>query len=748
MSQFSIGKSPDNDLVIPNPHISRYHCQLQKTPQGVLLEDLKSTNGTFVNGVRLYRSTFVNTSDKIELSNEIILDWFQPALAAWMGDEDFGRENQDENLQFMPSASLSFNLGSYGKSVLTIGRSPESDIVVSHPRVSRNQAVARKQSDGKWLLEDLSVNGTFVDGRRISKTVISDRSIVFFAGLPVVLSVSGKARSDDPVDLDRLPGDARIEIEGLSFDVRDGSRTRRILNNITMTIEPGEFVGLIGPSGSGKTTLMLLLNGYNRPSSGQVRLNSINLHRQPDLFKGFVGYVPQDDIIHRELTVMRSLLYNARLRLPDMDDSERTRLVLKVISELGLGKAMNVAIGTAEKKGISGGQRKKVNLAQELLTEPSVLLLDEPCSGLDPKSERDVMLLLRKLSRSGKTIILTTHGIMERNFRMLDKLIVLGEGGVLAYFGPADKATSFFGVKEPEEIFDALQDIGSEAWHSEYEKSHYAQDATEENHKGESSVLFVPKPQKSNLLMQLLVLCTRYAEVKWRDKLLTLILLAQAPLIGGLLALGFGSSESIGASTPMFILIIAAAWLGVSNAAREVVSERAIYKRESMVFLAPGNYMLSKFLILAVFEAMQCLILLSVCRDACGLMGDFWSGYFLILLVSIASTALGLLISSLSSSEAQAMALVPMFLIPQVIFGGVLIPLKIMSPVIKIISGTMLVRWGFEVGLLIEDNSVRCASVDSLGLSRGNIMIDIIIIIAWAAVYTYLTYRLLKKVNK
>ena len=745
----TIGKASDNDLVLAQPHISRHHCRLVRKLDGLIIEDLNSTFGTYVNGSKVTRAR-VTISSIVVLAGRDRLDWNNSTIVSWLQNSSVKEEQYQDN----PQSGISvFDLNSYGVDTITIGRSPSCDIVLANPRISRNHAKAQKNPDGTWTLENLSPNGTHLDGSRITKRVLSPRSQVVLAGKPIVLISTASGEMPVYIDSDEElhhGGEALVEVEDLSFTVPDGQGRKTILSDISLCIQPGEFVGLIGPSGSGKTTLMLMLNGYNKPSSGHIAINNINLHKQLDTFKGFIGYVPQDDIMHRELTVEGSLLYNAKLRLPDLDDGEQRRQVLKVINELGLEKTRNVLIGSPEKKGISGGQRKRVNLAQELITEPSFLLLDEPCSGLDPKSEHDVMKLLKKLSRNGKTIMLTTHGIIQRNFKLLDKLIVLGEGGRLTYFGPAREATKFFGVSEPEDIFDALQDKGSSFWNNKYKNSQFFKPTGDASYYSESSELSVPKPKSHNKFKQLMVLCMRYTDIKWRDKLLSAILLAQAPIIGLLLLLTGEYSDKGGVNIWSFLLVVSSIWLGVSNAAREIVSERAIYKRESMVFLSPGNYLLSKFIILGIIEIIQCFLMLLICYNACSFMGSFIDIYFILLFISISATGLGLLISSFSSSEAQAMALVPMFLIPQVILSGAIV--QINHLILKIPAMTMLGRWGWEAVMLVESKTMGSLEsnqfVTQFSLNSGNMPVDLIVIGGWLVVYIGMTVHRLREINK
>jgi len=749
----TIGSAPDNDIKIENSYVSGHHAQLVKNLQGIFIEDLKSTNHTYVSGVQISFSQ-IRPGEDVYISAKCKLDWRNPILQNWI-DTPIDSPSDIHQQSGQSLTRNRFNINELDKDIITIGRAATSDIVLSHPRISREHAVLRKEATGSWVIEDkASANGTFVDGIRIKTSPITAESVISLSGLPVQL-----IPSDIPLDIE-VPvfGEAIIELEELTFTVPDGHSKKIILNDITITISPGEFVGLIGPSGSGKTTLMLLLNGYNNPSKGSVYINGVNLHKEKESFKGFSGYVPQDDIIHRELTVEKSLLYNARLRLPDHSVEERMTRVHQVINDLGLSGTENVIVGTPEKKGISGGQRKRVNLGQELLTEPSILLLDEPCSGLDPQSDNDVMMLLKNLTQKGKSVILTTHNITERNFRIIDKLIVLGKGGILTYYGPSEKAARYFEVDYPENIFEALESRSADEWHNRYLNSEYHKYSKPLRSKHDPSALIQPKPPRTNIWLQMYVLSKRYTEIIYRDKWRMALLFGQPVIIGLLLSLVHGCSTIHDVSLtnpypylfPLFILVIAGIWLGVSNSCKEIVKERAIFRRENKVFLKILPYIGSKLLILTGIAAAQCLILLLFASFGCHLESTFHL-LPLILVVSIVASALGLMISSFSSTIDQALALSPVVLIPQVIAGGVLWKLSNYDDIkwlFQGIFGMTISRWGYSAGMIIEDSlrkSIGQTPMQSHGISGDTLGLDYLLLIMWFLIYLFLAWYGIRK---
>ncbi len=704
---FTIGRSSDNDLVLTDPHVSSHHARITKTLDGLWLEDLNSSNGTYVGQERINRKQ-IRIGDPVRISVSVELDWSNDLLSHWV-NQPLDAEVADSDLESSHRTGITgawtFIIKEEKKTTLTIGRSADNDFVISHPRVSRYHAQLKGEKENAWWLEDLgSSNGTFVDGERISRRIIDENNRVLIAGLPVVLF----PRQKEIVEEEAAEGEARIEVSKLSVKVpvRGGEKT--LLYDISVVLNPGEFVGLIGPSGSGKTTLMMAMNGYLRPAYGSVHINAINLHKESARFRGFIGYVPQDDIIHPELTVESSLNHNAALRLPELNVDERRREVNRVIHDLGLEAIRDTEIGSPVKKGISGGQRKRVNSAQELITQPSVLFLDEPCSGLDPQSDKEVMTMLRSLTRRGKTVFLTTHNISKRNFEMLDMLVVLTESGYLAYFGPASKAAEYFEVDSPEDIFSKLQTRNATQWAETYQQSsfHDSYVAKRQHSKNWTSPTN-PEPRPVHGLSQLTHLIARYGEIKLRDRLQTLILLLQAPIIGALIAAVFYDTHSSAEqpypiATPLFLLNIAAIWLGASNAAREIVQERAIFRRERGVFLLTSNYLLSKLVVLAVIDALQVGVLLAFVFPVLDFSGGWFSHFLMLFAVCFTGTALGLMISSLASSENSALALVPVVLIPQVVLAGMIVRLKELPEFVQLISGLMLSRWGFEGSLQLE----------------------------------------------
>ncbi|HDQ99243.1 MAG TPA: ATP-binding cassette domain-containing protein, partial [candidate division WOR-3 bacterium] len=482
-----------------------------------------------------------------------------------------------------------------------------------------------------------------------------------------------------------------------------------------------------GPSGSGKTTLLNVVTGYDSGATGQVRFGGVDLYANYDALRGNVGYVPQDDIIHRSLTVEQSLYYTAKLRLPeDTSDAEVRKRVDEVISDLRLDDCRKVRIGDPEKRGISGGQRKRVNLAQELITEPSSLFLDEPLSGLDPATAEEVTEVLAEAARGGRSVIMTTHNVESaRTFDTLGLVLMLHEGR-LVYYGPGREVFDHFGVGRdyPPKVLFYLQGKycpkcdkmfttaprplercgtcgetmarSAEYWEQKFRESHYYAKYVEgrmEVKSVKTSVGRKTERQQVNGLRQWGILVRRYARMKLADTAGTAVLLAQAPIIALLIGLVFGDKSYEQMAGVLFIMAVAAIWFGATNSCREIVAERSVYRRERMVNLKIAPYVLSKAFVLSLFLLVQCLVLAVIVKLMVAELPGSILGYTVVLtLGGIAGSAMGLFISALLSSTEGAMGMVPLTLIPQLLFAGMVLPLPDLGAM-RFLSHFMISRW-------------------------------------------------------
>jgi ABC transport system ATP-binding/permease protein len=624
-----------------------------------------------------------------------------------------------------PHTSIKFNGAS-----MVLGRDPGCDHPLDHPMVSWHHARLSK-SNHDYMVEDLgSTNGTFVNGQRISGAVrVNAGDAIGLGSYTFVFTAEGNIERRD------YRGNVTIEAKCVAVEVT--RKRKRLIEGVSLTIYPSELVGLMGPAGAGKTTLMNSLNGYTRPAEGAVLINSQDLYQNYDQFCGHIGYMPQDDIMHRDLTVGQALYYAARLRLPsDYTDADIRARIQHVLGLLEMEGTEDVIIGSPERKGISGGQRKRVNLAMELLSDPSILFLDEPTSGLAADDALNVMQVLRNLADAGKTIILTIHQPGLDVFQMMDNLVIVSkdkrshEPARMVYFGPAyPDAVEFFnpdGIPNakpnvepsPDEVLRGLRGASVAEWVARYAASPYKRQYVDERagkRPSASAEPVAPKIGRGVNLSQWWTLVRRNIAIKIQDRWYTAILLAQAPIIALMLVLGFGgaarneSPPGFGKTTAtIFLVSISAIWFGCSNAAREVVSEWSIYHRERMVNLKIPSYVASKLAVLGGLCFLQCAVLAAIIHGGIGLKVSPLLMTVLLTLASLVGLALGLTVSSLARTSEVAIGLIPVILIPMVIFGGLLSTLHLEEGAIKHVNDPIVSRWAFEALLVSESEKRGC----------------------------------------
>ena len=680
--------------------------------------------------------------------------------------------------------------------VITIGRTPDNQIVVPHPQVSARHAQITNQG-GQLHIEDLgSGNGTFVRGQRLAKgqrVPVANGEKVYIGPMPVLIHIAGQQVNVVVEDQQASwAGKPLYEIEAwdllLEVPDRDNkSEMKTLLDHVSFKALPGDMIALMGPSGAGKTTLLLTLNGYLPPTSGQVRINGDDLYAVYDALRGVIGYVPQDDIVHPELTVFEAVKYSARFRLPnDYSDAEINARVEQTLRDLGLEAQQHLQIGKPEKKVLSGGQRKRVNIALELVTDPVILFLDEPTSGLAADDTTALINLLHDLTKkTGKTIIMTIHQPAKDEYEKFNLAFIMGYGGIPTYFGPTGEPSyKFFrtildnpqspfrnmsiaqgrSVDNPRDMFDMLNIrergvqeamkrtdanvtrntarlAAAREWRAEFVAN--GNPVFQQMYSGRRAVGTEPAargvPHRADVALfnQLMLLMSRYWKIKIRDRAGAAIMFLQAPVIGLMLAFVFagqreavpfwclgalqelgkkvqssqGSTDLLGRmlatkdeTAAMFFVVVSAVWFGTSNSAREIVTERAIYLRERMVNLSIINYVFSKYIILSLICVFQCTMLLGIVFFTLGFHGGivaFLLELAVMIAVAMNACALGLLLSTVVASAEAAMALTPIALIPQVVLGGLMVPMTT-NPMLKPLMYIMPARWGFEGSIVHE----------------------------------------------
>ena len=529
---------------------------------------------------------------------------------------------------------------------LIIGRGRESGVRIASPEISRTHTAVERAGDG-WQLRDLdSRTGTRANGRLF-------RSHVLVFG--DVVEIGPCSFRFDGAQLVRVREKSGVGVRAES--IVKTVRGRTILHGISLEIAPGTFTGILGASGAsgaGKSTLLDCVSGIRPFSSGTVRFGGKELRAFLGEGAAACGYVPQDDIVHTELAVADALRFAARLRLPgDVAPAEIEKLVQQTIAQLGLRERAQVEIAR-----LSGGQRKRVSIAAEVLARPAVLFLDEPSSGLDPATESKLMELLRELANLGCTVICTTH-VME-NVYLFDQLLVVA-GGRLAFTGTPAAARAHFGIERFATLYDRIEEMPAEEW---AEKCPAPAPRTPAPAPDSS-----PRAKPAAPAYFRIVLARLWRIVSANPRNLALLL--GQPVVIGLLVAWMADTVSF----KLFLAWLATFWFGCSNAAQEIIKELPIYRRERLVGLGRNAYLLTKFSFWSAATFLQAALLyICIQFGPKTLTGSAeWQ------LASLAATALvgvaiGSAISALVRTTTQAVMLVPLILLPQIVFSGYVLP--------------------------------------------------------------------------
>jgi len=614
-------------------------------------------------------------------------------------------------------------------------RSGELDLELNHPTVSREHATIFKRAGHYFLRDHDSANGSHVDGQRVQGEVELRPGALIRIG-------PYRFRLDGSILRIFTPQQMRLDGIDLVKQIFKSSARTTLLHPTSISVQSGDFIALLGCSGSGKTTLLNALCGYAPATGGQLLLNGEAVDRQLDLFRTSIGYVPQDDIVHTELTVEQVLAYAAELRLPQgMLPHERRRLIDDVLDKLHMTLHQHKLVSN-----LSGGQRKRVSVAVELLTKPSFLFLDEPTSGLDPGMEEEFMELLGRMrNRQSIGVVLVTHRL-DYVAEQCNYVAMLSHG-YLTFFGPMAEAIPFYSTalptaklqpisevaaeKQYPKIYQALEastPIESKAVAGEYHRSTYYERFLKHRVRNAAQRI-APQQNKTRpvsqapFFSQWLTLTRRYASTMFnRHKRLTLAANLLLPIALGLLVLLASLSDRGGsifttrAENPAFptkvvgdytnaqILLLAltllALFLGSFNAISEVVKEKAIYKRERMLFLQVGPYILSKLAVLSAFSVLQMLLLAAVVLPLASLPAQgVWLPTWLeltvtLMLTTIASVALGLAASAALKEQEQMPIVLVVLIIPQLLLSKALNPQ--LPNAISWLNNLTISRWGLE----------------------------------------------------
>ncbi|HJT55798.1 MAG TPA: ATP-binding cassette domain-containing protein, partial [Ktedonobacteraceae bacterium] len=751
----NIGRDPSNDIVINEPVISAFHAQIVREGNSLVLVHPHPARGKTLNGL-LYQGRHIAGDQQFRkplARGDVFRIGDEHGTLVTLTFNDGSGATQDVVPEIRPIP--------LGAPVITLGRLPDNMVVLDHPQVSGHHARLEQVQGGYRIVDLGSTNHVYVNGRRAPNQALQPGDEVRIG--PYKLTYTGTQLTQQ----DESNG---IRIDALHLQ-KVGNKETILINDISIAVPPRKFIALVGGSGAGKSTLMDALNGLRPAQKGLVLYNGQDYYHHLAAFSTQLGYVPQDDIVHRDLTVERALYYTAKMRLPnDFTETQIKQRIDEVLEDVEMKHRRGLLVSK-----LSGGQRKRVSIALELLANPSVFFLDEPTSGLDPGLDRKMMFLLRNLADKGHTIILVTHAT--NNINACDYICFLAQGGRLAYYGPPNDAKAFFGKTDFAEIYSALEpteenpNIPAEAearFKASPDYAKYVVGPLNSGPAGRANALqetaTVKPPKRGNPWKQFSLLSRRYLELLKNDTGNLLILLLQAPIIGLILFLMLlsGGSNTFTATsiatcpnvhgqpipqkagstslncqdvlnffntppgqafiqqrepgkTPqqalqdvilpgagqdaqkyLFIMAFAAVMFGCINGAREIVKEAPIYRRERTVNLGIAPYMFSKIAVLGTLCLAQSAILVIMVS----IVAPFHQGIFLpvtleiyitMALTALAGLMTGLTISALVPNNDRAMSFVPIILIPQVIFSGIIF--QINGPFMQFIAAFFAARW-------------------------------------------------------
>jgi ABC transport system ATP-binding/permease protein len=792
---YTIGRDPESDIVIDEARVSWRHAVLRIDGTTWVLEDAGSSNGTFVDGRRVTRVEITDT------------------CVAWLGHPDNGQRLRCSvaappvitppavvappavasppaatppavparpaapapaaparaapapavrAVSPVPEPGTSFTarqptsitrLPSPAQRLLRIGRAADNDVAVQDLSVSRYHAELRQSATGRgYEIVDLhSHNGTFVNGQRVTSAPVTESDIIAVG--PATFRLVGQELQEF-IDT----GDISLNVQGLSVRLASG---KVLLDQVSFPLSERCLLGVIGPSGAGKSTLLGALTGTQPAGQGSVLYDDRDLYQNYAELRYRIGLVPQQDIMHSQLSARRALRYTAELRFPrDTSARERSHRVDEVIEELGLAKHAQTRA-----ESLSGGQRKRVSVALELLTKPSLLFLDEPTSGLDPGLDKSVMEMLAGLAHDGRTVIVVTHSVA--NLDLCDRLLVLVPGGKVAFFGPPREGLRYFGKPGWAEVFQAFEAEPDRDWAAEFRRSalhaQYVTPATQPAAQQRQPRQQAPAPRRRNRLAQLSTLVRRYLAVIASDRGY-LGFLAGAPIILAAIIRAFPAAQGLtgrpgsnaSAEGLLLILAVGACFAGALNAIREIVKERPIYARERAAGLSSTAYIWSKLLVLGVISALQVVVMALI-----GLAGRPMPAHGALLgspllelvlamaVLAIASMTLGLLISAIVKTSERALPLLFLSVMAQLVFTGGIFSLNGKVGLDQI-SWFFPSRWGFAatastVNFGVISPASPGTKPDPLWNHTGHTwLMDMGLQVVLAGVLAFLTWRRLK----
>ena len=582
-----------------------------------------------------------------------------------------------------------------------IGRANDNDIVIPDVLASRHHATLVPGPGGTEIRDERSINGTFVNGARVESKMLSDGDVVTIGNVDLVFRGGTLARRTETEADTRTGG---LDVHGVTWTI-EGNKT--LLDNISIAARPGTLTAVIGPSGAGKSTLARLVAGYTHPTTGTVSFEGHDIHAEYASLRSRIGMVPQDDVVHGQLTVNQALMYAAELRLPpDTTKEDRREVVAQVLEELEMTRHAETRVDK-----LSGGQRKRASVAMELLTGPSLLILDEPTSGLDPALDRQVMTMLRQLADAGRVVLVVTHSLTYLD--VCDQVLLLAPGGKTAFYGPPNQIGPSMGTTNWADIFSAVAGDPEAA-----NKRFLAQNGPPPPQRAAQKPADLGSPTRTSVRRQLSTIARRQIRLLVADRGYFAFLML-LPFIMGVLSLSVPGDVGFGVPIPaiqggpapnepgqiLVMLNVGAIFMGTALTVRALIGERAIFLREQAVGLSTTAYLLAKVFVFTVFAVIQSAIVTAIALigkgwgpgavDSGALIGDRSIELFVDQAVTtVAAAMVGLALSALARSNEQIMPLLVVAIMSQLVFSGGMIPVTD-RVVLDQMSWFTPARWGF-----------------------------------------------------
>ncbi|KKC04827.1 ATP-binding cassette domain-containing protein, partial [Mycobacterium nebraskense] len=601
---------------------------------------------------------------------------------------------------------------------IKIGRANDNDIVIPEVLASRHHATLIPTPHGTEIHDNRSINGTFVNGARVDAAVLHDGDVVTIGNIDLVFAGGTLARRDESATATRTGG---LDVRGVTWTIENN---KTLLDDISLGAQPGTLTAVIGPSGAGKSTFARLVAGYTHPTRGTVAFEGHNVHAEYASLRSRIGMVPQDDVVHGQLTVQQALMYAAELRLPpDTTKDDRAQVVARVLEELEMTQHLHTRVDK-----LSGGQRKRASVALELLTGPSLLILDEPTSGLDPALDRQVMTMLRQLADAGRVVLVVTHSLTYLD--VCDQVLLLAPGGKTAFCGPPSQIGPAMGTTNWADIFSTV------AGDPDGAKTRYlARTGPQPPPPPAQQPADLGDPSHTSLVRQFSTIARRQVRLIFSDRGY-FVFLALLPFIMGSLSMsvpgdvGFGKPNPMGSAPTepgqiLVLLNVGAVFMGTALTIRDLIGERAIFLREQAVGLSTSAYLLAKVCVYTMFAIVQSAIVTVIAilgkggptQGAVALGMPNLELFVDVAMTTVASAMLGLLLSSIAKSNEQIMPLLVVAVMSQLVFSGGMIPVTGRLGLDQM-SWATPARWGFAasastIDLLTLEQAVPSVAHDA-----------------------------------